>query len=223
MNNNSTKQEKMILKDMKVIGSTLFDDVLNFKNGMDYKIKPVNFKEQLVGRVKTAALPSGDNLFLHHAIYQAEPGDILVIDGQGFTESAYLGEIMAAAAQKLGIKGIIIDGLIRDQTELQSMDIQIYAKGSISTGPSKNGPGTFNETITCGGVVVSPGDYLVADEDGVVIIPKDIAEETLEKAKKKMDYEKSRIDTIHSSTIENQEDIDSIKPKWFDETIKKFL
>ncbi|SDI53110.1 RraA family protein [Natribacillus halophilus] len=210
-----------LLERMKKIGSTVYADVIDASNGMDYNVKPVNFKEPLVGQVRTVFLHPGDNLFLHHAIYKSAPGDILVVDGKGHTEAAYLGELMAGAAQKLGLKGIVIDGLVRDKKDLGEMDIQIYAKGFVSAGPTKEGPGLFDETISCGGVVVSPNDYLVADEDGVVVIPESVVESTLEKAEKKLEYEKARLQKIQSYSKED-EMIGTIEPDWLQQKMEKY-
>lgn len=214
---------KGLLRRMKEIGSTVFSDVIDMDNAMDYKIKPVNFKESLVGRIRTVSLPPGDNLYLHHAIYQSNPGDILVVDGKGYQKAAYLGDLMASAAQKAGIKGIIIDGLVRDKKDLNSMDIQIYSMGFISAGPRKDGPGLFDETITCGGVVASTNDYIVADEDGIVIIPQGIVKQVVEKAEKKLAYELERLEKINSYQKDDSRTIHSIKPGWLDEAMEKYL
>lgn len=223
MNSNSEQQDNFILERMKTIGSTVFADVVDHNNAMDYNIKPVNFKEPLAGRIRTVSLPPGHNLFLHHAIYEAAAGEILVVDGKGYTKAAYLGDLMASAAQQVGLKGIVVDGFVRDKRDLQSLDIQVYAKGFIPEGPGKEGPGSFDEPISCGGIVVSPYDYLVADEDGVVIIPQGIVEQTLEKAEKKLEYERSRRNKINSYSTKEHDTADSIKPNWLDEKIKKYL
>lgn len=215
--------EEAIIKRIKEIGSTIFADVMNMPNAMDYKISPVNFSETLAGRIRTVSLPPGDNLFVHHAIYQANPGEILVVDGKGYEDAAYLGELMAGVAEKAGIKGIIIDGLVRDKRELNLLNIQIYAKGFISAGPRKDGPGAFDETITCGGVVASPNDYIVADEDGVVIIPQEGVEQTLKRAEEKLTYELKRLEKINDFPQNNYSEVDLLKPSWLDEALRKYI
>ncbi len=216
-------QNKDIIKRMEKIGSTVFSDVMEMPNTMDYKIKPVNFTEPLVGRIRTVSLPQGDNLFLHHAIYQSNPGEIIVVDGKGYEDSAYLGELMAGVAQKAGIKGIIIDGLVRDKSDLNLLNIQIYAKGFISAGPSKDGPGSFDQTIACGGVVASSYDYVVADEDGVVIVPQENVEHIVEKAEGKLAYELNRLEKINAFPENDHSEINSLKPSWLDDSLKKYI
>ena len=223
MNNSHSHNTLHLLTRMKKIGSSIFADVMAINNVMDYRVKPVNYSDPLVGRVRTVSLPKGDNLFLHHAIYQVEPGDIIVVDGQDYKEAAYLGELMAGAAEALGIQGIVIDGLVRDKKELGHLKIQIYAKGFLSSGPSKEGPGSFDTTITCAGAIVSPYDYIVADEDGVVIVPRENAEEIVENAEKKLVYEQNRLETI--SRYQKQEstgDKSAIEPGWLQEKLKKY-
>ncbi|MFB5660410.1 RraA family protein [Alteribacillus sp. HJP-4] len=212
-----------LLTRMKKIGSSVFADVMEMKNVMDYRVKPVNFSETLVGRVRTVSLSQGDNLFLHHAIYQVERNDIILVDGQGYKEAAYLGELMAGAAEALGIKGIIIDGLVRDKQDLRQLDIQIYAKGFIPYGPSKEGPGSFDKTITCAGAIVSPYDYVVADTDGIVVVPRESAEDIVGKAEKKLKYELNRLEKINSykKQISNSNK-SSIEPDWLEDKLKKY-
>lgn len=208
---------------MKKIGSSVFADVMEIKNVMSYEVKPVNFSRPIIGRARTVSLSPGDNLFLHHAIYQAEPEEILIVDGKGFTQAAYLGELMAGAAEALHVQGIIIDGFVRDYRELQDSAVQIYAKGLVPSGPSKEGPGSLDETISCAGAVVSHGDYVVGDEDGVVIIPQQKVEGILEKAEQKLEYETNRLQTIKkfSKETEHQNKI-SLQPEWLEAKIKKF-
>ncbi|MEZ0481578.1 RraA family protein [Planococcus sp. SSTMD024] len=223
MTKSSLKQDSQLIEQMRTISSSIFADVMETNNAMDYRVKPVNYKQPLVGRARTVSLPKGDNLFLHHAIYEVEPGDIIVVDGQDHKGSAYLGELMAGVAEALGIQGVVIDGMVRDKRELEQLDIQIYAKGFLSTGPQKEGPGSFDTDITCAGAFVSSGDYIVGDEDGVVVIPYELASGIIEKAKKKLAYEQNRLDVIeqykqHSGTKQKS----AIAPSWLEDKLKKY-
>ncbi|WP_252312206.1 RraA family protein [Sinobaca sp. H24] len=216
-------KENKIMTRMKKIGSSVFADVMEMSNVMHYEMKPVNFSKPLVGRARTVDLPPGDNLFLHHAIYQAEPGEVLIVDGKGFTSAAYLGELMAGAAEALHIQGIVIDGFVRDHRELRDSTIQIYAKGFVPSGPSKEGPGSLDNTISCAGTIVSPGDYVVGDEDGVVVIPQQKIEEILQKAEQKLQYEANRLQIIKEFVKEaDHKNKKSLQPDWLEAKIKKF-
>src|SRR5699024_10279636 len=111
-------------------------------------------------------LRPGDNLFLHQAIYLGSKGYVLVVDGKGHTKNAYLGDLMANTAKAMGIEGVVIDGLVRDKDELKELNFPIFSKGFIPNGPFKDGPGEVNNTISCGGTTVNPGDLIVGDING---------------------------------------------------------
>lgn len=213
-------RDQKIIEQLKKLSPTLLADGMDYENVMNYQIKPVNFREVLVGKARTITTYPGDNLYIHYGIYEAEPGEILVVDGKGAVESAYIGNLMAAAAEKLGIGGIIIDGLIRDKKEITDMDIQIYAKGFSPKGPRKNGPGNFDKSIQCGGVVVHPHDFIIADEDGVVVIPYNDAEKYILKAEEKLKYENKRLEKIEAFTLNDADDGSEIEPSWLRESIK---
>lgn len=149
---------------------------------IDAKIRPMN-KAPLLGSAFTVKSRTADNLLLHKAIDMAQPGDIIVVDCQGDVVNSVVGKLMISWAARRGVSGMIIDGAIRDVDALQEMNFPVYAAGITPKGPFKDGPGEINVPVSCGGIVVNPGDILVGDVDGVVVIsPKD-APEVLEKAK----------------------------------------
>ena len=119
----------------------------------------------------------------HKAMDLAKPGDVVVIAAGGVCERAILGELMATYCKLQGLAGIVVDGAVRDRDALQRMDLPIYAKGVTPNGPYKNGPGEIGTIISVGGQVVHPGDILVGDGDGVVVIPWEDAGEILEKTR----------------------------------------
>lgn len=223
MTKSSLERDSQLIEQMGNISSSIFADVMDMNNAMDYLLKPVNYKKPLVGRARTVSLPKGDNLFLHHAIYEVELGDIIVVDGQDHKGSAYLGELMAGAAEALGIQGVVIDGLVRDKKELEQLDIQIYAKGFLSTGPQKEGPGSFDTDITCAGAFVSSGDFIVGDEDGVVVIPYELASGIIEKAEQKLAYEQNRLEVIRQYKQQSgTKQKSAISPNWLEDKLKKY-
>lgn len=130
------------------------------------------------------------------ALNEAEENDILVINSHGYIDRAILGEIIAKYAIQRGIKGIVLEGAVRDIEALEALDIPIYYTSISPNGPYKNGPGEINTTITIGGMMVSPGDVIVGDADGIVVVkPSEIGE--LELALDKQEaYENSLMDQI---------------------------
>ena len=150
----------------------------------------------------------------HAAMDLAQPGDVIVIDAGGFTDRAIFGELMATYCRSRGIRGIVCDGAIRDRGGLSVMEnFPVYARSATPNGPYKNGPGEINVPVVIGGKVVHPGDIIVGDEDGVIIIDPEIAEEiadaTLAVEKKEADIMKH---IVEEGTY--------IRP-WVDEKLKE--
>ena len=163
------------------------------RNGcMDASLMPLDESKFMVGTACTVDTEDGDNFPVHVAIYQGKPGYVLVVAGKGYTERAYMGDLMGSAADAIGLSGIVVDGYVRDKTGLAALDIPIYAKGFMQRSPLKKGPGEINTVVTCAGVKVHPGDLVVGDYDGVTVVPRDRLEEVLETAEKKGDYETKR-------------------------------
>lgn len=153
---------------------------LGRKSCMDVKIRPIN-DVPLLGPAFTVKLRPGDNLMLNKALDMAQPGDIVVVDAQGDLTCSVMGQRMALWAKQRNIGGFIIDGAICNIGLLKKMDMAIYAAGVTPVEPYQNGPGEINVPVTCGGVVVHPGDILVGDEDGVVVINPHHASNLLKK------------------------------------------
>jgi RraA family protein len=160
-------------------------DNMNRMFCMDARIRPFNDKK-LLGSAFTIRTRPGDNLLVHKALDLAEPGDILVVDAQGDLTNAIIGELMALYAQKRNLGGLIIDGAVRDVDALRHLDIPIYAAGVNPRGPYKDGPGEINVPINCGGAVVNPGDILVGDQDGIVVINPADAEQLIIHSRNKL-------------------------------------
>lgn len=125
----------------------------------------------LCGNAITVKTRPGDNLMIHAAILCAEPGDIIVVDASGDLSTAVIGGLMRTTAIAKKIGGFVIDGAIRDIEEWAQGELPIYAKGHTHKGPKKEGPGELNTPIACAGMVVHPGDLIVADADGVICVP----------------------------------------------------
>jgi RraA family protein len=136
-------------------------------------------RHRLSGPACTVKVFPGDNLMVHKALDIARPGDVVVVDAGGSTMNAVLGDLISTKARHRGIAGFVVDGLVRDLPEIQSLDFPVFARGTTPIGPLHRGPGEINFPICCGGVVVNPGDLVVADAAGIVIVPQGIAVELL--------------------------------------------
>ena len=176
-------------------------DEMNRLFCVDARIKPLNHTP-LLGTAFTVKAKVGDNLMFHKAIDMAQPGDVIVLDVQGDLTNSLTGEIMMRLAAKRGLAGVVVDGAVRDADALREMEFSVYAAGVTPKGPYKEGPGEINVPVSCGGVVVFPGDILVGDGDGIVVIsPKD-APTVLEKAKKKLAQEQATFKAIEEGTLD---------------------
>lgn len=145
--------------------------------------KPSN--PAMVGPALTVKVRSGDNLFIHEALNMASEGDIIVVSNEEDGNRSLMGEIMMIYLSKIKkAGGIVLDGPIRDFDTLSQMDFPIYATGSTPNGPYKEGPGEINTPISCGGVQINPGDIIMGDADGVIVIPRSDSEKILEDAQK---------------------------------------
>jgi 4-hydroxy-4-methyl-2-oxoglutarate aldolase len=139
----------------------------------------------------------GDNLALHRAVTLAPAGSVLVADVQGAAHGHW-GEILAAAAQQQGIAGLVIDGGVRDVAELAALGFPVFARLVTVVGTGKEHPGQFDVPVRIGGVVVRPGDLLVGDADGVIAIPAQDLEQTLERADARMAAERHALEAIRA-------------------------
>lgn len=134
---------------------------------------------QLVGPVCSVKVYPGDNLMVHKVLDVAQPGDVVVVDARASATNAVLGGLISLKARFRKIAGFIIDGFIRDLPEILPLDFPVFARGTTPIGPLHRGPGEINFPICCGGVVVNPGDIVVADQAGVAVVPLEHAPEIL--------------------------------------------
>ncbi len=166
----------------RALSPTTLADAMGRERVMDIGIRPM---WQPIPRIAGPAYPvqcaPGDNLMLHAAIYRAPPGSIIVVQA-GDVDYAVSGGNVCAVAQRHGIAGFVIDGVIRDIAEVREEGFPVFARGVIPVPGEKHVIGTLNGIVHCGGVEVASGDVVVADEEGIVVVPADRQEEVLEAA-----------------------------------------
>jgi len=126
-------------------------------------------QHRLCGPACTVKVFPGDNLMVHKSLDVAQPGDIVVVDAGGSSMNAVLGDLVATKAKHRKIQGFIVDGLVRDLPGIVPLDLPVFARGTTSIGPLHRGPGEINYPICCGGIVINPGDLIVADAAGIVV------------------------------------------------------
>lgn len=149
-------------------------DAMNRMGTLHPSIKPiVEPKGPIVGPAVTVKARAGDNLLIVKGILLCQPGDVLVVSAGGSDDQALWGGVLSTLAISRGIVGLVTDGYVRDVAEMRTAGLPVWARGVIPTGPSADGKGEVNTPISCAGVPVHPGDIVVADSDGVVVVPID--------------------------------------------------
>lgn len=201
------RPDKGVMDRLASFGTPPLSDGLNKFNTMASDIKPVVEDIRIAGPAMTVRMRPGDNLMLHKAIDLAKEGDVIVVDTCGCLSCSVMGDLMASTAFKKGIAAIVVDGAVRDILDLKEKRFPVFAKGVTPAVGDKEGPGEINLPICCGGVPVLPGDYVVGDGNGLVVIRPDIVEQIMSGAEKKLEYERKRAIEIENNQL-SKPDID---------------
>jgi len=201
-----------IVQKAAAFAASILADVAGRRGTLDGRIAPLAPSMRVAGPAFTVEVRAGDNLMIHAAMSMAKPGDVLVVDGKGDRSCALMGSIMMNACRKLGLAGVVLDAAVRDTEELLSLGFPVYAVGANPNGPTKSVPGRINWPISCGGVAVNPGDLVVGDADGVVIVEREKVASLLEAAEKKVAEERARIADIAAGR--------NLSPKWLEGSLR---
>jgi len=200
---------KEIINQYRQFVTPHLSDNMNRLNAVSASLRPIHRSGKLVGSAFTVKTRPGDNLMVHKAIDMAEPGDVILVDAGGDVTNAIMGEIMVRLSMKKGIAGFVVDGAIRDSEAIYEINYPLYARGITHRGPYKDGPGEINVPIQIGGVVVNPGDVVLGDGDGIVIVPKDNAESLISEVHAVMEKEEQQMEEIDTGTL-NREWVDEL-------------
>ena len=164
------------------------------------RLRPMHKEGVLAGPALTVKTRPGDNLMLHKAMALATPGDIIVCDAGGDLTNALVGEMMLAQMVKRGVAGLVINGAIRDVAAIRAQTMPVFAAGVTHRGPYKNGPGEVNVPIAIDGMVIEPGDLVLGDDDGLLCVPFDQADEIYAHAQAKFEAEQRQMQNIAAGT-----------------------
>ncbi|VFR95703.1 Demethylmenaquinone methyltransferase [plant metagenome] len=185
-----------VVKQAAGFQAAILADVAGRRGTLHARVAPVHERMALAGPAFTVEVRPGDNLMIHAAIALAKPGDIIIVDGKGDQTAALMGTLMLSACKKLGLGGVVIDGAIRDKLDILELGFPVFSAGFNPAGPTKFVPGRINHPISVGGVAVQPGDLIVGDADGVVVVERAKAPAMMALAQKKVADEAARLEAI---------------------------
>lgn len=171
-------------------------DVAGRRGTMDSRIQALGPDMRVAGPAFPVEVRPGDNLMFHVALAVAKPGDVLVVDGKADSTCALFGELMIAQAEAAKLGGFVVDAASRDTDTLAKGRFPIFSTGRNPCGPTKGLAGTLGRQVSAGGVAVNPGDLVVGDIDGVVVIPREQVDAVLDAAEAKLAAERTRLEEI---------------------------
>jgi regulator of RNase E activity RraA len=199
------RPDSAIVEGLREFDTPAISDLMNRLYAMASEIVPLAGPDSpVVGPACTVKVYPGDNLMVHKSLDLAQPGDVVVVDTSCSGLTAVLGDLVCTKARYRGIAGFVVDGLIRDLPAIQALgDFPVFARGVTPIGPLHRGPGEINHAIACGGIAVSPGDIIVADANGVVVVPRDLAEELLERLRARASAEADYVAAVARGEFSN--------------------
>lgn len=171
-----------IVTELSTFSAATLHEALGKTGNLPSAIKPIAAGMKVCGPAYTVQTMPRDNVLLHRAYAYANAGDVLIVNCSGFYEAGYWGDLMSLGAKSKGINGLVIDGCVRDADDIEAMGFSVFSRGLCIRGTSNYGDGTLNKPIVIGDVCIHPGDFIVGDRDGVVVVPQERAEEAIEKA-----------------------------------------
>ncbi|MEJ2471528.1 MAG: hypothetical protein P8Y96_10460 [Desulfuromonadales bacterium] len=182
---------------------------------MEAAIKPLDPAMKIAGSAITVETHPADNLMIHAAMAIAKEGDVLVINAHGSLSNGIFGDLLCNIAVRKKLAGVVMDGAVRDKAELIASGMPVFTRGVNPMGGGKEGPGQVNISTSCGGVVVNPGDIIIADADGIIVIPQADAQNAIAGAQAKVAAEEKRMEQIRTAPI------DKLNASWLIPTLQK--
>ena len=213
MNNDFVSAEDLAL--LRDFGSATIYEAQGAKGALDSGMKPIDPGMRVAGPAFTVDARPADNLILHYALLKAKPGDVLVVDAKAFVEAGPWGDVMTQQALQIGLAGLVINGAVRDAATIIDMGFPVFCRGLSIKSTGKNQPGRVNVPICIGDVQINPGDIIVGDRDGLVIVPKGEVDSAIRNSHARIEKENIFREKIKSGVMTSE-------LLGLDETLRKF-
>lgn len=183
------------------IPPAIASDCMNRGGAMAAAIKPLAPGTRLVGQARTVACMVGDNSAVHAALRLVRSGEVLVIAAGGYADTALWGGLLTRAAIARGLAGVVVDGAVRDVAEIRGLGFPCFAAAAVPAGPHKGFGGVLDGTVACAGSSVAPGDLILGDDDGVVVVPLARAEAVLAACSAKLAQEAESLERLEAGVL----------------------
>lgn len=180
------------------IPTTVASDVMNRGQAMSAAIRPLQTGMRLAGQARTVTAMVADSSIVHAATAIAEAGDVLVMNVGAYLDRACWGEVATRAALERGVQGVVMDGSCRDSEAIRALGFPVFCAGIVAAGPHKGHGGRIDGVAAVGGVTVAPGDVVIGDDDGVVVVPLGDVPRVLQMARQQLEREQEWLDMIAS-------------------------